>query len=442
MKIVLDYNNGYNLTINENGTLRTTDDLDFINSFIINIRKNVKSFKEINGDLNIYIDNNLVVLKNYKKNSSLRLYNYIIQKLPTKKKVSNVNTKFIAGLTAFVLSTSIVGTLYYDFTKVDGEPITTSFSTIKPEVLPPPLEPLNWEEAKYHYFEHLFENIVYNDLDDENFDLVTRISQVGDVQNYNNSNFPISSNVNEYLVKKVTNFINNSAGKYCLKYCEQFGVDPYLFVSLLIQESSLNHTNTIPGGKNYNGAAVGICQLERPSGQIITAYNHTTNNDETVVETLKNATDLETNIKIGVMIFQNRTNRYNGNIYLTLQSYNYGVGAMDLIVDIYAKQQGISRELVLNNYDDNGWMDLVQKLHDNPKSFASGIDLADFSKYENIINYFKKWNGTYGDGNYANNVLANYIGKYSRYYINDLQVDLDLTTGVLTKTVGKSNIKS
>lgn len=441
MKIELDYNNGYNLTIIDNNK-RIVDDQDFINSYIYNIKGNVKSFKEIDEDLNIYFGNNLVILKNYHKNCNLQLYNYIAQKLPKKNKVNNVNTKLIAGITAFVLSATIAGTIYYDFTKTDGDAVTTNFSSVnKPEVLPSSLKPIDFESVKDYYYENLFDNIVYKEIDDNNFDLITRVSQTSNIQT-NNQNFPIASNVNEYLINRVSNFIKTDAGKYCFKYCEEFGVDPYLFISLLIQESSLSHKNTIPGGKNYNGAAVGICQLEHPSGQKITAYNHITNSEEIVIETMDKAKNLETNIKMGVMIFQNRTNRYNGNIYLTLQSYNYGVGAMDLIVDMYAKQQGVTKEFVLNNYSDNGWISLVQDLHNNPSSFASNIDSNEFSKYQNLINYFKKWKGTYGDGNYTNNVLANYIGTYSRYYINDLQVDLDLTTGILTKTEVKSNVKS
>ena len=196
-------------------------------------------------------------------------------------------------------------------------------------------------------------------------------------------------------------------------YGKQFGVDPYLILATCYAETSLEHEKTLQGGPRYNGHAVGIGQHENPSGkESVTAFNYETGQFETEIISLENACDLEMNIKMTVMLFQNRLQKYNNNIYATIQSYNYGTGAMDLILAKYAQDNHCLVEDVLTNYADTGWLAYVKDFHDNPK------------------NYLSKWQySTYGNENYIKDVLGYYLGTESINKLEDgTQISIDLTT--------------
>ena len=228
--------------------------------------------------------------------------------------------------------------------------------------------------------------------------------------------------LNEYATNKIVNFINSKDGQYCFDTANDFGVDPYLYIALMTGESSLDHEGTIPGGVNYNGYGVGISQLESPAGQKINAYNYTLNQNEFVYETMENAIDKKKNIKIGIMRFQNILQKYHNNIYLALQSYNYGEGLIDLIIAIYADEMNITINDVINNQTDIGWMKYVQEVYKNPNGFVQkeNIDWSRYSNYSLTIDYLKKWEfETYGNDEYIASILNYYIGIYSKNMLND-----------------------
>ena len=212
--------------------------------------------------------------------------------------------------------------------------------------------------------------------------------------------------------------------------CEDYGIDPYLFSALLMQESSLQHYDTLPGGKLYNGYGVGACQLENPNGQKVTGFNHATGKKVTIENTMENACNFESNVEMGIMIFQNTLEKYKGNIYFALQSYNYGKGAVDAIICIYADEIGKSYDEVVNNTNDFGWMKYVQMLHRTPRSFANLINTNKYPELQITADYLKKWSyDTYGDENYICNVLSYYIGIYSKNQLGDNMYEQNLLTG-------------
>ena len=264
--------------------------------------------------------------------------------------------------------------------------------------------------------------IEQNFIDEQNYDLIFRLEQSSQLYKgeiSNNINIPIGTNLNEYTTNKLVDFINSNSGQYCFDICEQFGIDPYLFVSLMMKESSLNHQDTLPGGQYYNGCAVGICQLETPQGQEITAFNYSTNQEETIYETMDNAIDENCNIKMGIMRFQNVLAKYKGNQYLALQSYNYGQGLVDLIVCVYADEIGSTYDEVVANYNDVNWLKYVEQVHNDPIGFANSIDLNKYPNFKITVDYLKNWSyQTYGDDKYISSTLSYYIGVYGKSIVD------------------------
>lgn len=212
-------------------------------------------------------------------------------------------------------------------------------------------------------------------------------------------------NIDEYTNNLITNFVNSGQFSSLEKYANDYQLDPYLFLAVILTESSLDHANTIPGGSRFNGYAYGISQIENAHiGSTVSAFNYSTNQEETVKITENNLIDYDTNVKIGTMLFQNCLNRYKGNTYLAIQSYNYGENMMEQILIEYANQKGITVNDVMMNYEDLGWMELVRDAHNNPQIY--------YEKMSSRLDTGMKWKeSTYGNSEYVNKVLNNYIGN-------------------------------
>ena len=82
---------------------------------------------------------------------------------------------------------------------------------------------------------------------------------------------------------------------------------------------------------------------------------------------------------------------------MALQGYNYGTGMMDIAIESYAAELGVTTEQVMENYNDLGWMKYVEDIYYSPQKYVPGWQQA-----------------TYGDHHYASHVLS-YIGKSTIY---------------------------
>ena len=127
-------------------------------------------------------------------------------------------------------------------------------------------------------------------------------------------------------------------------------------------------------------------QLESPSGQEISAYNYLTGQFDTEYITMDNACNMEMNIKIGCMIFQNSLKRNYGNILLAIQSHNYGQPMLDLILE--QEYSGA---------------------HEDPQKYLFDWD-----------------EDSYGDGNYISNVLKYCPSDKVTYNYNGCKYTFDL----------------
>ena len=185
--------------------------------------------------------------------------------------------------------------------------------------------------------------------------------------------------------KMVIDYLASPEGQLIYKYAEQYGVDPNIMAAIAMQETTLNHYACIPGGEWYSGYGVGLMQLESPDGAAVTAYNYDNNKWDTEYVTMAGACDLEKNIKIGCMIFQNKLKENYGNVFLAIQSYNYGQGMIDMMM---AKLYGDNAKEVMQDYSDISWIAEIENIHNNPDMYLPG------------------WaESAYGDGKYLEHVL-------------------------------------
>ena len=183
----------------------------------------------------------------------------------------------------------------------------------------------------------------------------------------------------------VIDFLSSKDGQYIYKYAEQYGVDPNIMASIAMQETACDHYGCIPGGDSYSGYGVGLMQLESPSGEEISAYNYNTNEWDTEYITMDAACDIETNIKIGCMMFQNKLKENQGNVLLSIQSHNYGQYMIDMMID---NLYGRNATKVKKEYNNISWLSEIKRIHNNPEI------------------YLDNWSESkYGDGNYLEHVL-------------------------------------
>lgn len=205
---------------------------------------------------------------------------------------------------------------------------------------------------------------------------------------------------------KVIDFLYGPLGQIVYKYSEMYGVDPNVIAAMCMQESSLMHNECIPGGSKYYGYGVGIMQLESPSGQEISAYNYLTGQFDTEYITMDNACNMEMNIKIGCMIFQNSLKSNYGNILLAIQSHNYGQPMLDLILE---QEYSGAVSSIKQDYEDLEWIKDVKTAHEDPQKYLFDWD-----------------EDSYGDGNYISNVLKYCPSDKVTYNYNGCKYTFDL----------------
>ena len=219
-------------------------------------------------------------------------------------------------------------------------------------------------------------------------------------------------NVGSSLDKNmVVDYLSSYEGGLVSKYASDYGVDPNIMVSIAMQETTLNHSACIPGGDMYSGYGVGLMQLESPSGEEVTAYNYNTKGWETEYITMDNACDIEKNIKIGCMLFQNKLKENNGNILLSIQSHNYGQPMIDMMMN---NLYGTDADNVKREYDNISWLSEVKNISDDPGK------------------YLDDWVGGYGDGNYLENVLKFCPEKEVKYKYGPYEYTFNLKTMKVT----------
>ena len=276
---------------------------------------------------------------------------------------------------------------------------------------------------------------ISNDLETENIEVTSEFMQQTIEKNVENEkflsvrNFENSNRVNNELQRNIPanfqvgsnehinyihDFMNSNEYRYFEKYAEMYAIDPSVMVAIAMQESTLNHNGCLPEGDYYNGCAIGIMQIEKPYGSEITAYNYETNQLETIICSEECVRNVETNIKAACMLFQNALDNYNGNVFLAIQSHNYGETMVNKALDMTASELGVDVETIKSNYDDITWQKYIKDIHENPH------------------NYLNNWSyKTYGDGEYLNKILSYCVKDEVSYIHNHEVINMNLANGML-----------
>lgn len=157
------------------------------------------------------------------------------------------------------------------------------------------------------------------------------------------------------------------------KYGNMYGVDPNLLMAMAAQESSGNHYDNLKG--NYG---IGIMQIEKKVhiNSTVKAYNFETGEIDKIKVTEEAIKDLETNIQIGTIILRNRLEENNYNIALALQSYNFGIGNMNTVINNCSDSTGLLKSDIRNNCTNPEWL-----------NYRNTISVGDPQYIEHVFSY-------------------------------------------------------
>lgn len=301
-------------------------------------------------------------------------------KVTRKNKYSNCKVKV-----ASVILTSIMAvTAISQFASIHSEGATassTDYGYTKPYV-----DQLDNDDVLTHWSLH-------NNIDEQ--------IQVRDEQEEQIPNLEISYENRSNTPK--ANHVIEEYGPLITKYANMYGVDPNLMIAIATQEKGSHSSIMDPGG------ATGIMQIQNAvwEGKEISAYNFETGKRDTFDVDSNMIKGLETNIRMGCMYFQNCLDYMNYNIPAAIQCYNMGSGNMRNILNAYANEQGLTKDDLLSNPFDTGWM--------NYRYLSDG---GDESYLENVISWL-------GD--------STNISVFNRN--NDNNVELKITNSNSVKTI-------
>lgn len=228
--------------------------------------------------------------------------------------------------------------------------------------------------------------------------------------NNKNKAFDIGSGVTPEIDEQLKNYINTSEGKLIFQYSHEYGVDPYLMIALAMNESTLDHDNTLPGESRFNNHAVGLFQHENPEGEKIVAYNYETHEYEADYITLDNAINVETNIKLAVMKMQSCIINNNYNVLLALQAYNGGQGFVNIVSSKFRSELNIDARSVSSTVSILEYTKEFEKLATNTNEYINSLPKDVETRNPNTYNEMKG-KETFGTGDYIAKVMSYYIGS-------------------------------
>jgi len=148
-------------------------------------------------------------------------------------------------------------------------------------------------------------------------------------------------------------FARENYGEIIEKQANKYGVDPNLMLGIATQERGV-HSN-----QRDKGGATGLMQIQNSVwlGEEISAFNFETGEYDKFKVTKSMIENLDTNVQLGCMIFQNCLRYVDYNIPLAVQTYNYGIGNIKKVVDVYAGVSNKTRQEVYDNPSDIGWIE-------------------------------------------------------------------------------------
>lgn len=140
-------------------------------------------------------------------------------------------------------------------------------------------------------------------------------------------------------------------------YGKRYGVDPYLLLAMAAQE---NGGSDYIDSSRYGRSGVGLMQIVKSTGERgITAMNYETGQKESFHLNNVGEFTAENSIHFAAMYMQYLGNQFSWNVGLAIQAYNGGGGTASKAVNSYASASGKSRDEILKNQGDTGWISYI-----------------------------------------------------------------------------------
>jgi len=177
-----------------------------------------------------------------------------------------------------------------------------------------------------------------------------KIIFVDDVESSKEEKEIINVNFNDRTNSEKFQYVKLNYEDVISKYAKMYGIDPQIMLAIATQESGVHRIN-------QNTSAIGLMQLEKVVwlGKSIKAFNYKTNEYETVYITEEKLNELEFNVKISCMHFQQCLINTKNNLQLAIQMYNYGYGNINKVLKEYSN--GKISLLNVEELSDNGWLE-------------------------------------------------------------------------------------
>lgn len=157
------------------------------------------------------------------------------------------------------------------------------------------------------------------------------------------------------------------------KYADMYGLDKDLLMAIAAQESSGDHYNNL----NSNQPGKGIMQIEYVHiGETLSAHNYETNTEDSIKVDMNTLSDLDSNIKVGAMILRNCIDNYNCNIPLSLQTYNFGPGNINKVLNACSSDKGVDINSLKDDPTNNAWL-----------NYRSFLGIGDPEYVEHVFSY-------------------------------------------------------
>ena len=153
----------------------------------------------------------------------------------------------------------------------------------------------------------------------------------------------------------------------------EYGIDPQIMLAIATQESGKHLIN------NNESPALGLMQLEKKVwlNNEIEAYNYVTKTKEKIYITEEKMLDLETNIRIACMYFQQCLKNSNYNIPFAIQMYNFGYGNMEEVLKAYLNNNNAT---IINDIDYIEW---------DWSDYRYVVNEGDLEYLEKVISYLE-----------------------------------------------------
>lgn len=179
----------------------------------------------------------------------------------------------------------------------------------------------------------------------------------------------ISLNYNDRSNTQKARITASYYGEKIEKYAEMYGLDAELMVAIATQERGIH------GEKMDAGGATGLMQIQNSvwRNQTLTAYNYQTKKYETIKVSENELSNIDYNIKVGCMIFQNALRYMDYNIVAAVQCYNMGYGNMKTILNAYSNKTGKSIKQILSNKTDTEWLKYRSLINQGDRKYVEHV---------------------------------------------------------------------